>query len=71
MYLPYAASDKGLHCYFNGTNDNPKSSFYSKNDYKGASFVLKWTERPAASEVLNARFAVVRSQAETVWTTVL
>lgn len=71
MYLPYAVSDKGLHCLLNWADNQPESSIYVKNDFKGATYVIKWSERPAAPELLKARFAAVRFQDEIGWNNIL
>lgn len=70
MYLPYSVRDKMLHCVLNSSHDKPGSSLYSKSNYKGASYIIKWTEPPAASAVLNARFTLIRSKGELVWNTI-
>lgn len=70
VYLPYGVSNKGLQCTLHSP-DEPGSPLYSKSNYKGASYVIKWTARPVAADVLNARLAVVRSKEDIVWNIVL
>lgn len=71
MYLPYGVNDKDIHCILIWASNELESSFYSRINYKDASCVIKWTERPAAAKVLNALFASLRSKEDIVWNTVL
>ena len=71
MYLPYGKGDKGLYCALSWP-DNANNS-YARQDYMGASYFVKWTERPTPQEVLRSRTAFVkdRSNEDATWNAIL
>ncbi|KAH7704752.1 hypothetical protein AAVH_28051 [Aphelenchoides avenae] len=60
MYLPYGEGDKDLFC----TLYWPENTTFvaKKQNYMGASYLIKWTENPTPQEVLRSRIAFARDR---------
>ena len=67
MYLPYADNDHRLYCVMKLTKNDNHTTFYEKQNYKGASLFINWAWRPMPSDVLNSRIGVIRSRETAVW----